>query len=242
MLVVKSILGATVLLATTAASPAAQDAAWPGTPGRYVFDVTRDGSSIGTQVVEIKQQGDALVATTESTIAVKILGLVVYRMHQVLTETYRGGQLVAVTGETGDGQGKRIADVKRDGDSWSGSYKGEPRSFDCADCTATPMWNVISTKVDRMIEASEGRLRQVTVADKGVETLDLPEGKVATHHYAVTGEINREVWYNATGNLVAATQLGRDGSKIRQNLISDPAGTRETTPQAADSPTDSPAP
>ena len=50
---------------------------------------------------------------------------------------------------------------------------------------------------------------------------------------ATWGEIQRDVWYNAAGNLVAATQLGSDGSKIRQTLISDPAGSRETKPEAA---------
>jgi hypothetical protein len=230
---VKFILGALLLLAITA--PAAADAAWPGRPGRYVFDVTRNGSSIGNQVVEVKQQGDTLIATTESTVAVKILGLVVYRMHQMLTETYQGGRLVAVSGETVDGDGKRVADLKRDGDHWAGQFNKQARAFDC-DCTATPMWNIASTKAGDMIEASEGRLRHVTIADKGMETLDLPEGQVAAHHFAVKGDIQRDVWYDAAGNLVAATQLGRDGSKIRQNLVSDPAGSREATPQAADSP------
>ncbi|HVZ03052.1 MAG TPA: DUF6134 family protein [Dongiaceae bacterium] len=236
MRAVKSILGALLLLAATAPLATAQDAAWPGKPGRYVFDVIRNGSSIGTQVVEIKQQGDVLTATTESTIAVKILGLVVYRMHQMLTETYQAGRLVAVRGETVDGDGKRLADLKREGDRWAGAYNKDARAFDCADCTATPMWNIASTGATNMIEASEGRLRRVRIVDKGIETLDLPEGKVEAHHFAVEGDIQRDVWYDAAGNLVAAAQLGRDGSKIRQNLISDPDGSRETTPQAADSP------
>jgi hypothetical protein len=230
----KSMSGAVLLLTAMTASAAAQDAAWPGHLGRYVFEVTRDDTAIGTQIVEIKRQGDTLIATTESKIAVKFLGVVVYRLHQVLTETYQGGRLVAVTGETVDGNGKRVAEVKRDaGDHWTGRYNKDTRAFDC-DCTATPMWNIASTKATGMIEASEGRFRQVTIADRGTDTLDLPEGKVETRHFAVEGEIKRDVWYDASGNLVAATQLGSDGSKIRQNLVSDPAGSRQTTPEAAD--------
>jgi hypothetical protein len=228
----KSILGAALLLAAMAAPASAQD--WPGRLGRYVFEVTRDGTAIGTQIVEVTQQGDTLIATTESKIAVKFLGVVVYRLHQVLTETYRSGRLVAVSGETVDGNGKRMAEVKRDaGDRWSGRYNKDSRSFDC-DCTATPMWNIASTKATGMIEASVGRLRKVAIVDRGTDTLDLPEGKVETRHFTVDGEIKRDVWYDAAGNLVAAAQLGSDGSKIRQNLLSDPSGARQTTPQAAD--------
>ncbi len=233
---VKSIFGALLLLTATSGLAFAQDTAWPGKPGRYVFDVTRNGDPIGNQVVEIKQQGDSLIATTESTIAVKILGLVVYRMHQMLTETYRDGRLIAVSGETVDGDGRRFADLKRDGDHWTGASSKKVPAFDCRDCTATPMWNIASTRVSNMIEASEGRLRRVRVADRGAEMLDLPEGKIMAHHFSVQGDIQRDVWYDAAGNLVAATQIGRDGSKIRQNLVSDPSGSRETTPQAADSP------
>jgi hypothetical protein len=230
----KSTAGAVLLLAAMTASAAAQDAAWPGRLGRYVFEVTRDGTSIGTQIVEIKQQGDTLIATTESKIAVKFLGVVVYRLHQVLTETYERGRLVAVSGETVDGNGKRLAEVKRDaGDHWTGHHNKDARTFDC-DCTATPMWNIASTKASGMIEASAGRLRQVTIADRGTDTLDLPEGKVEARHFAVEGEIKRDVWYDAAGNLVAAAQLGSDGSKIRQTLLSDPSGSRQTAPEAAE--------
>jgi hypothetical protein len=228
----KTMSGAVLLLAATTGAACAQDAAWPGRLGRYVFEVTRDGTAIGTQVVEVKQQGDTLVATTESKIAVKFLGVVVYRLHQVLTETYQAGRLVVVRGETVDGNGKRIAEVKRDaGDRWTGRYNKDARGFDC-DCTATPMWNIASTRATGMIEASEGRLRQVAIVDRGTDTLDLPEGKVATRHFAVQGEIERDVWYNAAGNLVAATQLGSDGSKIRQYLLSDPSGRGAKAPQA----------
>src|SRR6185503_8726475 len=110
----KSILGAVLLLAASAPVAAAQNVPWPGMPGRYVFEIIRNGNVIGTQAVEIKQQGDTLIATTESKIAVKLLGLVVYRMHQMLTETYKGGRLIATSGETADGNGTRLAELTRD--------------------------------------------------------------------------------------------------------------------------------
>ena len=232
MHVFKSIVGAVLLLAASAPVAAAQDVPWPGTPGRYVFEVIRNGSAIGTQVVEIKQQGDTLIATTESKIAVKLLGLVVYRMHQVLTETYKGGRLVAISGETVDGNGKRLAEIARDGDHWTGHYNKEARAFDC-DCSGSTMWHVSSMKT-AMIETSQGQLRHVTITDHGMETLTLPEGKVQAHHFTVGGDLDREVWYNASGNLVSAMQRGSDGSKIRQNLLSDPTAGTDVAPQADD--------
>jgi|SRR5581483_8243694 len=234
MRTVKSILGAVLLLSATASLAAAQDVAFPGKTGRYVFDVTRNGTSIGQQVVEIKQQDGAVIATTESTIAVKLLGVVIFRLHQMLVETYRDGKMVAINGETVDSNGRRRAELARDRDHWTGHYNKEKRDFAC-DCSGSTMWHVSAMKAE-MIETSQGQLRHVTIADRGMEMLDLPEGKVSAHHFTVDGDLKRDVWYDAGGNLVAATQVGSDGSKIRQTLISDPTATLDTTPEAAESP------
>lgn len=220
-----------VLFVAFTAAPAAAD--WPGKPGRYVFEVTRNGDSIGTQTVTVKPDGDAVVTTTESVIAVKMLGIVVYRLHQTFTETYQGRKLISIRAESKDGDGLRIADVKRDGDHWSGTYQKETRSFDC-DCETSSMWQMDGVRPGPMIEASLGRLRNVKVTDRGNETLDLPEGPVTTRHLSVTGDIERDVWYDPNGNLVSATQKGSDGSDIRQTLMSDPAGSRDAKPEASE--------
>ena len=221
-----------LLIVTSAASAAQNTPEWPGRVGSYVFDVTRDGKAIGTQTVTVKQDGDTVTVTTESTIAVKMLGVTVYRMHQMLTETYQGQKLVTLTAETKDPDGLRAGAITRAGDHWTGKLGKQRRDFDC-DCIASTMWQSAGLKGPSMIEASQARLRSITVEDKGNETLDLPEGSVVTRHFVVKGEIQRDVWYDPAGNLVAARQLGSDGSEIRQVLMSDPSGTRETGQEAS---------
>lgn len=215
-------------------SALAEDApAWPGRLGSYVFEITRDGKPIGTQTVTLKQDGAALTVTTESTVAVKMLGVVVYRMHQMLTETYQGRRLVAIAAETKDPDGLRAGEIKRDGDHWTGKIGKQSRDFDC-DCGTSTMWQLSALFGSTLIEVSAGRPRAVTIEEKGAETLDLPEGPVETRHFAVKGEIEREVWYDPAGNLVAAQQIGSDGSLIRQNLMSDPSASREARPEASE--------
>ena len=222
------------ILLSVSASAAETTAEWPGRAGRYVFEVTRDGKPIGTQAIEVKQDGDVVTATTESTIAVKMLGIVVYRMHQVFTETYQGRRMVAIHAETKDPDGLRVGDLARSGDRWTGRLGKQKRDFEC-DCMATSMWQVASVMRPTIIEASHARPRAITVEDRGTETLDLPEGKVIARHFTVKGEIEREVWYDPTGILVVAEQVGSDGSLIRQTLISDPSASRESHPEAAES-------
>lgn len=227
-----ALLAACGLLLLSSAAGVAQDVpAWPGRPGAYVFEVTRDGKSIGTQTVTVKQESGTVTVTTESKIAVKMLGIVVYRMHQVFIETYRDRRLVALYAETKDPDGLRAGEIRRDGDHWEGKIGKQSRSFDCA-CETSSMWQQATLKSPNMIEASQAEKRSVTIEDKGTETLDLPEGKVKARHFAVKGEIEREVWYDSAGNLVSARQIGSDGSLIQQNLMSDPQATRETREEA----------
>jgi hypothetical protein len=224
-----------LLLSTSASVAAAPDVpAWPGRLGAYVFEVTRDGKPIGTQTVTLKQEGDLLTVTTESAIAVKLLGIVVYRMHQVLTDSYRGDQLVAVAAETKDPDGLRVGKITRDGNRWTGKIGKQSLDFECDCASSSTMFQMAGLKGAMMIEASKVKLRTITIEDKGSETLDLPEGEVKTRHFAVKGEIEREVWYDPAGNLVAAEQRGSDGSLIRQNLMSDPEATRDTGQEAGE--------
>ncbi|MDQ7249471.1 DUF6134 family protein [Dongia sedimenti] len=235
-----AILAACGLLLLTSAPGTAQDVpaqdipTWPGRLGAYVFEVTRDGKPIGTQTVTLKQDGDVVTVTTESTIAVKMLGIVVYRMHQVLTDVYRGQRLVEVSAETKDPQGFRAGKITRDGDRWTGKLGQQRRDFACDCASSSTMPQLAILKGGEMIEASEVQRRSVSIADRGTETLDLPEGSVKARHFAVKGEIEREVWYDPAGNLVAAQQIGSDGSLIRQTLMSDPQATRATGQEASE--------
>jgi len=233
--VIVLLAGGLSLLLTVAPGAAAQDApAFPGRLGTYVFEVTRDGDPIGTQTVTLKREGDTVTVTTESKIAVTMLGIVVYRLHQVLTDTYRGGQLVAVAAETKDPNSLREGKVARDGTRWTGRLGNQNRDFECDCRSSSTMSHQSSLEGSSIIEASEVQLRAVTIEDKGTEMLDLPEGRIETRHFAVTGEIEREVWYDPAGNLVAARQEGSDGSDIRQYLISDPQAARPTGQEAGE--------
>jgi hypothetical protein len=223
------------LLLLGATAQAAEDApAWPGRLGAYVFEVTRDGKPIGTQTVTLKQDGAVLTVTTESAIAVKFLGIVVYRLHQVLTDTYRDGHLVAVAAETKDPDGIHAGKIAREGNGWTGKFGKQSRTFECDCQSSSTMPHRDGLKGTSMIEASEVQLRAVTIEDKGSEMLDLPEGRTETRHFAVKGDIEREVWYDPAGNLVAAQQIGSDGSLIRQALMSDPQATRATGQEASE--------
>ncbi len=193
----------------------------PTLDGRYVYVISRNGDPIGQQSIEVHRDGQLLTARTETRIAVKFLGMTLYSMNQQIAETYSGRDLVRLESETDDGGEIRKVDLTRDGKMLKGSFNGAPREFFC-DCMASTMWHAESVARPAIVEASRARTRQVTVADLGPESLTLPAGTVEARHLVVTGELEREVWFDKDGMLVASLQKGRDGSLIRQELLQRP--------------------
>ncbi len=197
------------------------DSGGPALDGRYIYVISRNGNPIGQQSIEVHRDGPVLTASTETRIAVKFLGMTLYRMNQHIAETYSGRDLVRLQSETDDDGEIRTVDLTREGKILKGTFNGAPREFFC-DCMASTMWHAESVARPAIVEASRARSRQVQVADLGPESLSLPVGAVEAHHLVVTGDLEREVWFDKDGMLVASLQKGRDGSLIRQELLQRP--------------------
>lgn len=212
---------AAVLILSTFSTGRSVLADWSSLAGRYVYVISRNGNPIGQQSLDIEANGTAVTATTETRIVVTFLGMTVYTMNQRIAETYTGGELTRLISETDDDGDVRKVDLTRDGKMLKGTFNGEARAFFC-DCMASTMWHTDSLVKDNIVEASRARLRHVKVEDRGLETLTLPIGPVQARHIVVTGELEREVWYDAAGILVASVLKGRDGSTIRQELLQRP--------------------
>ena len=54
----------------------------------------------------------------------------------------------------------------------------------------------------------------VTVTRVGAEIVEAGGRNVSATHYSVTGQLNRELWYDANGVLVQVQFAGSDGSQI----------------------------
>lgn len=208
-----------VVLILSSLSTAKAD--WPGPAGRYTYVIKRDGDPIGQQSIELHVDGAAITVDTDTSIAVKFLGMTLYRMNQHIAESYVGLEMMSLQSHTDDDGENREVDLRRDGKMLNGTFNGEARSLYC-DCMASTMWHAASVAKNIIVEASRARLRQVAVKDLGVESLSLPSGLVQARHMVVSGELEREVWYDASGILVASEQKGRDGSVIRQELLQRP--------------------
>lgn len=205
------------VMATAASAFTADDAP----SGSYVYQVTRQGEVIGEQRLTFERQGSNLVVSTDAKVDVKLLGLSLYGFDQHTEETWTHGKMVGVSSTADDdGQAKKVEMTLQAG-QLSGTYNGKTRTAPLG-VFPNSFWNEDSIKQTQILDTSRGKVRQVTVADKGKASITLPYGSVTAHHYSIDGDMKRELWYDEKGVLVAGELAARDGSVVRQELLRAP--------------------
>jgi hypothetical protein len=205
------------LLLLTAGSAWADDS--PGQPpaGIFIYAISRDGAPVGQQRLEFVKDGEKLRVLSHMQLDVTLLGMSLYGFDQQFEEVRSGGKLMQVISEANDdGKDKKLT-LNLEGDRLKGSYNDKGRDADPALLTSL-FWQKPATGKSEVIDSVNGKERDVVVSDVGAETLALPIGKIETRHYRVRGELERELWYDSAGILVAGQRDGPDGSKVRLEL------------------------
>jgi hypothetical protein len=192
-------------------------AAWAEDPqGTYIYAVSRDGTPIGQLRLEFVNDGEKLRVISHTELDVSLLGLSVYSFTQQVEEVRSGDKIMSLTSEADDDGTDRKVSLSLQGDLLKGNYNGNDRTIDPRLITSL-FWKKPPMGETQLIDALRGKVRDVNVKDLGPETLTLPVGRIEAHHYQLTGEWKRELWYDANGILVAG-QLLKDGAVVRQEL------------------------
>lgn len=75
--------------------------------GQVDYDVIREGDKIGTHSVNFRHEGRHLAIATRTNIAVKQLGITLYRFHYEAKEDWVDGRLMSLTSRT-DNDGETL--------------------------------------------------------------------------------------------------------------------------------------
>ena len=201
---------------TAPAEPRVELAAFPQ-PGKLIYAVMRDGSKIGSQVVEFQRNGDQLLVLISVKIEVSLLGITIYRFVHRSEEEWRAGELARLTSNTDDDGDKRVVYLKLVDGKLKGDYNGQAKEFPLGMIPAS-FWHPDSMKQTRLLDQVKGRNRQITVKDLGTETITAQGKQIQAHHYSITGQIKREVWYGSDGRPEKLQFEGKDGSEIEMVL------------------------
>lgn len=191
-----SAAGLAAALLLGALSPAF--AAAPPPSGRLAFDVMRKDADIGDQVFTFSGKGPDFDVSIVTDIAVRVplIRAKVYSYEQQSKEQWRGGQLAHVTSKTdNDGKADQVDEPV---------HALPPGSF----------WTAEAVHASRLVNTIDGSVMNVRVADLGSEKIAAGGKTIPTQHYRISGDLSRDVWYDAQGYLARLTLVAEDGSTV----------------------------
>ena len=195
---------------------AAAEAAAPP-DGRLDFAVIRGGDEIGRHEMLFRRDGDALQVDVRTRIAVKVLFVTAYRFEHDGRETWRSGRLVRLVSSTDDDGAKHRLNVEANGGGLKVVGDGQEREVDGAIVPAS-LWNEGVLRGGPLLNTLDGRSMAVSVEDLGAETVEARGRRIPARHYRLAGELERDLWYDATSVLVRVRFNGKDGSEVLYEL------------------------
>ena len=183
------------------------------TPAELNFAIMRDGEQIGAHVMTFANSGDELRVDIRTDAKVKVLFVTAYRFEHQGTEVWRDGRLVSYVSQTNDdGEAKQLQ-ARADGDGLAVSGSAGQWTAEAGIIPAS-LWDQRIVAQARILNTLDGRPMAIQVQDAGMDQVEVGSRQVPAHHYVITGDLAREVWYDADGVLSHVRFAGKDGSRI----------------------------
>lgn len=208
-----------IAAAALCAAPAIALAAPPPDPFKLYgseidFTVYRSGSEIGQHKVTFANDGGALVVRSLFDIAVKFLGVTVYRYHYLSQETWRGGELAGLASSVNDNGTETTVDARQKDNALV--VNGPEAKDELVPLPILPSTHWDSQVIDaaKVLNTINGKVDGVKLVELGPDTVTVAGAPHAATHYRYTGDITAETWYDAGGHWVKLRFPGSDGTLI----------------------------
>ena len=184
----------------------------------YHYIVLRDGEPIGTHSVTVSPEGRDFKVETRTDLAVKFGPLILFRLEHQRRELWRDGELekmIAHTNKNGD-----VYDiaVTREPQGYKRVINGRTDRFDPSVKVLT-MWHDDLFRYTSFLSPMEDKTYKISVDFVGADTVDLIDRSVDALEYRISGDTNRELWYDADGHIMKVSLLDH-GSRIDYVLAS----------------------
>ena len=181
------------------------------------YRVMRNGGEIGRHRVRFAHDGDDLTVETEVRIEVTFAFITLYRYALDGIETWRDGRLMELKTATNDDGDPYAVHAVAHGDSLV-VESGAERWIAPATAAPSSLWHRDLARGPLLIGIEQGERMAIVVEDLGRETVPGRGGDISATHLVVSGELERELWYDDDGILVHLRLIARDGSNIEYFL------------------------
>lgn len=185
--------------------------------GVLAFDIVRNGEAIGTHTYHFDQQGDRTEVRIQTNIDYRLLSIPVYRFEHESIEVWKDGRLSSLESTTNENGTPVKLQVHREEDSLM--VIGEDGSMHVdREIIPASLWNRLVLDRDEILTTVSGNLKSMQVTYIGEEILDVKGEKKPTYHFRLSGEFERDLWYDRQDMLVSVRFEASDGSTVQYVL------------------------
>ena len=181
--------------------------------GKVEYRITHSKyDEIGSDVLTFSRNGEDLIVDVAIRIEVKFLFITLHSLVSERRETWRDGRLVAYKSHTDENSDLIDVTARAEGGKLIVEGPGGRAEADGSVFPTNP-WNPEIVNGTVQMDTKTGKLLNVTVAPAGAETIEVAGKAVETSKYAVTGDIERELWFDADGNWIQL-RFPKDGETL----------------------------
>ncbi|MDP7099323.1 MAG: DUF6134 family protein [Rhodospirillales bacterium] len=183
------------------------------------YAVLREGDEIGSHIMKFSNSGDVLEVDILTDVRVKLAFITLYRFWHKGWEQWRNGRLVkliSTTDDDGTDHKLQVFAEKKElavfGDGAKTMARGE--------IIPASLWHMgmVRSPEDVVLNTLDGTKMAIKVDYMGEERVKGLDGPVLAKHFVITGELERELWYDKNQVLVKVRFKGSDGSDIQYVL------------------------
>ncbi len=172
----------------------------------YHYTVLRDGEAIGTHRVTVSPEGRDLKVEAETDLEVTFGPLTFYRMEHLRHEVWRDGELEEMTAYTNkNGDVYNIA-ITREPQGYKRVINGRTDRFEPSMKLLT-LWHEDLFRYSTFLSPMEDKTYQISVDFVAADKIDLLDRTVDAFVYRMSGDTNRELWYDAEGHIMKVRLL-----------------------------------
>lgn len=184
----------------------------PTLPANLGYAILMDGDPIGRETYDFRQDGGHVSVSVTTKTDVKVLFLNFHYRH-ARQEEWQDGRLQSLRANTDDDGSKHHVEADAKDGSLSLAADGKPVGLP-SDSLPLTLWNKALLGTSTLYGVIDAQPYHVTAKDLGAETLTLAGKAVATEHYRIDGDVQRDLWYGEDGLLVQTT-FERKGYPIK---------------------------
>jgi hypothetical protein len=177
------------------------------------FLVLRHGNVIGEHVFTFSRRDGDFVVEVAIDIAVSLLGVTLFRFIHRSEEVWHDGWLQSLVSATDDdGTLWRLQSERRDG-----ALRGKVNDVDfnvSGFIIPASLWHRDTPLTQVLFGTIDGRTKVIDSQALGQEPVPVAGAEVPARHFRLTGQLERDVWYDADCAIARVTFPTRDGSLI----------------------------